>query len=349
MARYNIAIGGDYQRPDGSPFHRDVDFTPFDEVPGLRRSFLPRDPTILAGDLAGMDALLLLGQRMERQSFPSDGRLALIARLGVGYDKVDVDACNEAAVALLITPQSIRRPVASSVIAFMLALTLRMFDKDRITRLGPAGWSQRSSFNGMGLAGRTLGLLGVGNIGSEIVRLAAPFDMEFIAHDPFIAPEQAAALGVRLVTLEELAANADVLSINCPLTPGTLRIVDEAFLRRMKRTAYLINTARGPICDQVALARALDENWIAGAGLDVFDPEPPAADDPLLRASNVILAPHALSFTDQFFSSAGRTNVGAVKDILEGRVPTGGQIVNRAILEDPRWQSKLSEMKSRSR
>src|SRR6201999_3691816 len=190
-----------------------------------------------------------------------------------------------------------------------------------------------------GLVGRTLGVVGIGNIGAELFRMAKPFDMKFIAHDPFADKKVAAELGIELVSLEDVFRRADVLSINCPLTPQTHHLVNAERLALMKPTAYLINTARGPIVDQKALVKALQENRIAGAGLDVFETEPVPADDPILKLDNAILAPHALCWTDQCFAGNGAADVRAVLDLQHGRVPRG--VVNRAVVDSPRFKARL--------
>jgi phosphoglycerate dehydrogenase-like enzyme len=192
---------------------------------------------------------------------------------------------------------------------------------------------------GVGLVGRTLGQLGIGNIGAEVFRLAKPLDMHFIAHDPYADPKVVKELGVRLVGLEALFREADVLSVSCPLNEETHHIVNAERLALMKPSAYLINTARGPVVDEKALTRVLQERRIAGAGLDVFEQEPSPADNPLYGLDNVIVTPHALCWTDQCFAGIGAADVKAVLDVMHGRVPTG--VVNREIVDRPAWREKL--------
>jgi phosphoglycerate dehydrogenase-like enzyme len=271
--------------------------------------------------------------------------LSVVARFGVGYDTVDTQACTEAGITVCITPDGVRRPVAVSIVAFMLALTGKMFTKDRLTREGPPGFARRSEHMGYGLVGRTFGSLGIGNIGAETFRLLKPFDMNFIAHDPYADPRVAEELGIELVGLEDLFRRSDVLSISVPLTPETTGIVNAERLALMKPTAYLINTARGPIVDQKALTRALQEGRIAGAGLDVLEQEPPDPNDPILKLDNVILAPHALCWTDQCFAGIGAADVRAVLDVQHGREPRG--VVNRAVLSTDRWRQRLDDYRSR--
>ena len=336
---FRVALSSDFRRADGSLTYPDFDIGPLQAAPDLEVSFLKGTGVIDGAELAGVDALILLGRRFEKRSINPDGRLAVVARFGVGYDNVDVAACTEASIALVITPDGVRRPVAVSILTLMLALTGRLAAKDRLARLGPEGFARRSEHMGVGLVGRVLGSLGVGNIGAELFRLVAPLGMKLIAHDPYADPKLAASLGVELVPIDDLFALADVLSINCPLTPATRHIVDARLLGRMKRTAFLINTARGEIIDQKALVEVLREGRIAGAGLDVFEKEPPDADDPLLALPNVVLTPHALCWTDQCFAGNGAADVKAVLDLKAGREPVG--IVNRAVTQDPRWRRKL--------
>src|SRR5262245_62720892 len=158
---------------------------------------------------------------------------------------------------------------------------------------------------GMGLTGRTLGVFGLGNIGREVFALAAPFGMRHLAHDPYADPAGAAAAGAELVGLEALLRESDFVCLCCALTPATRHLIDARRLALMKPTAYLVNVARGPVVDQAALTEALRQGRLQGAGLDVFEREPIDPADPLLRLDNVILAPHALCWTDECFRGNG--------------------------------------------
>ena len=215
--------------------------------------------------------------------------------------------------------------------------------KSAMQRKAAAGFAKRSEHMGVGLIGRTLASLGIGNIGAELFRLAKPFDMKFIAHDPFADRKIAGELGIELVSLEDAFRRADILSVSCPLTPETRHIVNAEKLALMKPTAYLINTSRGPTVDQKALTKVLQEKKIAGAGLDVLEQEPPDPNDPILALDNVILTPHALCWTDQCFAGNGAADVRAVLEIQHGREPRG--IVNRAVLASPIWQNRLARFR----
>jgi phosphoglycerate dehydrogenase-like enzyme len=344
-APFRVALSGDFRKPDGSPTFPDFDLGPLRSAPGVEMAFLEPANPIASAQIADFDALILLAPRFGRESIHPAGRLAVVARFGVGYDNVDIDACTEAGIALVITPDGVRRPVAVSIMALMLALTGKMMTKDRLTRAGPDGFNQRAQYMGVGLVGRVLGTIGVGNIGAELFRLAKPFEMKFISHDPFADPKIAAELGIELVSLEDVFRRADVLSVNCPLTPETRHLVNAERLALMKPTAYLINTARGPIVDQMALTRVLIDRRIAGAGLDVLEVEPPDAADPILKLDNVILAPHALCWTDQCFAGNGVADVKAVIDTQHGRAPRG--VVNRQVLDLPRFRARLDGYRGR--
>lgn len=345
MSMFRVALSGDFRKPDGTPTYPDFDLTPLQEAENVETVFLDSASPLRAEQLEDFDALILLGHRFEASSVPRSGRLAVVARFGVGYDTVDVAACTANDIALVITPDGVRRPVAVSILTFILALTGKLMVKDQLARTGPAGFAARGSHMGVGLVGKVLGSLGVGNIGAEMFRLAKPFDMQFIAHDPFADAKVASELGIELVSLEELFRRADILCINCPLNSETHHIVDAGRLALMKPTSYLINTARGPIIDQKALTRVLQEKKIAGAGLDVFEQEPPDPDDPLLKLDNVILAPHALCWTDQCFAGNGAADVAAVLAVMRGEVPRG--VVNRAVLDLAGFKAKLAALAKR--
>jgi phosphoglycerate dehydrogenase-like enzyme len=338
---FRVALSGDFRKADGSPTYPDFDLAPLFAAPGVEVAFLESASPLRSEQLEDFDALILLVHRFAAESVPKSGRLAVIARFGVGYDTVDVEACTRAGIALVITPDGVRRPVAVSIITLMLALTGKLMVKDRLTRQAADGFARRSDHMGVGLVGRTFGSLGIGNIGAEAYRLAKPFDMKFIAHDPYADKAVAAELGIELVGIEDLFRRADVLSVSCPLTPETRHIVNAERIALMKPTAYLINTARGPIVDQKALTRALQERRIAGAGLDVLEQEPPDPDDPILALDNVILAPHALCWTDQCFAGNGAADVRAVLDVQHGREPRG--VVNRAVLATEVWKKRLAD------
>jgi len=308
---FRVGVTRDVEGTDGRPVY---DLSSLDEA-GVERTWLRGDGELAPEDVAPFDAIVLFHPRVTAATLEGADRLALIARLGVGVDNIEVDACTRAGVLVTVTPDSVRRPMAAGAMAFVLALAHRLPEMDRHVRAG--GW-ERFAHVGSGLDGRTLGIVGLGNVGRELTMLAAPFGLRVVAADPFVgeAPE-----GVELCTLDELLERADFVVVTCPLTEETWHLVGAPQLARMKQTAYVVNIARGPIVDGAALADALQAGRIAGAALDVFEPEPPGTDDPLLAFDNVILAPHAIGLTDELFRLGGQSAARAVLAVRDGRLP----------------------------
>ena len=338
MAAFRVGVTRDFLKADGTLGFGDINLGYLDANPQVEWEFLAENTTELRADqVRDYDAILVLGARVSAATLAGSERLAIVARFGVGYDTVDVEACTAAGAILTITPDGVRRPVAHATIAFIMALSTRMFEKDRITRAGQ--WDDRFDYTGIGLTGRTLGLVGLGNIGRDVIKLITPFGMRHIAFDPYTTPEDAAASGVELVDLETVMSTSDIISIHCPLTPQTQGLINAERLALMKPTAYLINTARGPIVDQAALTEALQERRIAGAGIDVFEREPVDPHDPLLKLDNVIVAPHALCFTDEVALGNGGSACRSILEVAAGRVPKN--VVNRDVLDTVAFREKL--------
>lgn len=339
MSKFRVGLSAAFTRQDNKPTFPSCDWSRLANSDKVELEELTPGTVLSKELIEGFDALVLLGEKVTADTFRKDNRLKLIARMGVGFDQIDVEACTKNDVALTITPAAVRRPMASSVVLMILALAHRLIDKDRLTRTGPMGWPSRLDFFGTGLVGRTLSIIGLGNIGQEVVRLIKPFDMRIIAHDPYLDQSEIKDIDVELVNLETAFREADFLSFNCPLNDETRHIGSKAGIAAMKPTAYIINTARGPVVDQKALYKALTEQRIAGAAIDVFDPEPSPANDPILNLNNVIVAPHAIGFSDQMFAAMGDINTRAVLDLLSGETPSN--LVNPEVINRPGFQKKL--------
>jgi D-3-phosphoglycerate dehydrogenase len=339
MSRFRVGFEKSFTKPDGTPAYSVFDLSPLQRDPAIEIVRLGNSGVFAPADLASLDAVIVGGARVTPESVNGTKRLALVARFGVGFDNVDLDACTAGGIAVSNTPDGVRRPVAVSVIAFLLALTGRMFEKDRLTRMGPTGFAIKGDYLGHGLIGRTFGLVGIGNIGAETIRMAKPFEMKIIAHDPFADPKVVRELGVEMVGLDDVFRRSDFISLHVPLSKETHHIADARRIGLMKESAFLINTARGPVVDQKALIEALQARRIAGAGLDVFDPEPPSADDPILKLDNVILAPHALCHTDQCFAGIGASCVDSILRVRKGEPPQ--MLVNRDVADEPAFREKL--------
>lgn len=268
------------------------------------------------------DALLcLLTERVDAALLAAAPRLRVVANLAVGYDNLDLDALAARGIVATHTPGVLTETTADLAFALLLAVARRLPEGERYVRSGQWTTWGPLLLLGQDVHGATLGIAGLGRIGAAVARRATGFGMTVLYTARSAHPEAEAATGARRVPFPELLAASDFVSVHLPLTPETRGLFDEAAFRRMRRTAYLVNTARGPIVDTMALYRALTEGWIAGAGLDVTDPEPLPADHPLLTLPNCLVVPHIGSA-----SVATRTRMAAlaaenIRAVLEGRPP----------------------------
>jgi phosphoglycerate dehydrogenase-like enzyme len=317
----------------------------FDPLPYIEYDYFDTRETAMASDeIKDYDAAITFGTRFTNSSFAGDVRLAIIARWGAGYDMVDLPACTEANVLLATTPEGVRKPVAEAILTFFLALAKKLPQKDKLVRTGR--WDLKAAASGLGLSGKTVGSVGMGSIGTEMFRLLQPFDLgRLLALDPYVSQARAAQLGVELVDLPTLFREADFLAINCPLNDETEGMINAELFSLMKPTAYFVNTARGPIVNQDDLTAALQTGQIAGAGLDVFEEEPLPVNHPLTRMDNVILAPHAVAWTDDMYRGNGVGTCENVLTVLRGEVPK--YTVNREVIERPGFQAKLRALRER--
>ena len=342
---FRVGLTRDFLKPDGSVAFGNIGLDLLDAAPGVEWEYLAEDTRELRADqVRGYDALAVLAPRVTAATLDGADRLAIVARYGVGYDGVDVAACTRNGVLLTITPDGVRRPMATVNLTLLLALSHRLLEQDRLTRAG--GWARKLEVMGTGLTGKVLGSIGLGNIARETFKVAGPLEMRHIAHDPYASPEQAEALGVELVELDTLLRTADFVVVSAALTPETHHLLNAERLALMKPTAYLISTARGPIVDQAALTDALRERRIAGAGIDVYEKEPVDPSDPLLTLENVIVTPHALCWTDEWAYLTGRSACEAILDVAAGRVPR--YVVNKDAVDAPLVQQKLARHARRS-
>jgi D-3-phosphoglycerate dehydrogenase len=248
-------------------------------------------------------------------------RLKVIALRGVGYDSVDVAAATARGIPVAVAP-GFTDSVADYVFGLLLAVTRQVAQADRVVRGGR--WEVLVSTN---IAGKTLGIIGLGRIGKAVARRARGFDMPILATDVVQDEAFAASHGVRYVTLEELLRQADIVSINAPLQGDTRHLIDAQALASMKPTAFLINTARGDLVDEAALAAALRAGRLAGAGLDVFHDEP-LQDSPLRGLDNVVLSPHLAAYSREGLRETGVLAARAVLAVLAGGRPDAAQWVN---------------------
>lgn len=336
---FRVGITRDMRREDGTLIFDARLLTLFDDA-GIAWEFLPAQVNALTAEHAARyDAICVLRPKVTAATLAGGNRrLRLVARTGVGYDNVDVDACTANGVILTNTPDGVRRPVATSIMLLVLALTHKLFAKDRLTRTGR--WAETTDHMGEGLTGKTLGSVGLGNIASEMFRLFAPFGMRHLAVGRSATAAHARSIAVELTDLDTLLREADFVCLNCALTPQTRHLIDARAIALMKPTAYLVNTARGPVVDEPALYQALVERRIAGAALDVFEQEPVAPDNPILALDNVIVTPHSICWTDEFFRGNAESAFRAVLAVASGTAPI--YVVNRDVLVDPRTSVRPS-------
>ncbi|HEY3109996.1 MAG TPA: NAD(P)-dependent oxidoreductase [Chloroflexota bacterium] len=339
-AKFRVGLDRGFLNAEGKLAWGSIGVEPLEAAAGVEVAFLPeRLAEFRPGDIRGWQGLILGGPVVGRAAFAEGAAdLVVIARAGVGYDQIDVDALTENDVALCTTPAASRHAVASASFAYLLALAKRMADKDRLVRQGR--WDLRGAYCGNEIYQKTLGILGFGNTGAEMARLVAPFEMRVLTYDPYLNGERAAELGVESVSLDRLMREADFVCVHALLNEQTRGLVGARELALMKPSAYFINCARGPIVDQAALIAALQSGRVAGAGLDVFEEEPLAPDSPLIRLENVMLSPHTMAHTYELSVWMGNINSEQMLAAARGEAP--GSVVNRAVLERPGFRAKLA-------
>jgi phosphoglycerate dehydrogenase-like enzyme len=344
MNQFRIGFSADFCDQQGQPVFPDIGLSLLEGIPRVSHEFVAeyRDE-YSPHQLADYDVLITLKPRVTAQSLAGISRLCAIGRCGVGYDNVDLEACTEHGIAVFITPAGVIRPVAESIVLFVLALSHNLLRKDRLVRRGL--WAESTRPLGREPRQRIFGTIGLGNIACEAIRLLRVFDVgRFLAFDPYITPERAAQLGVEAVSLEELLRVSDYVLVNCPLTPQTRGLLGKPQFALMKPDAMLINTARGPIVDESALIDALQTGRIAGAALDVFEKEPLSPDSPLAMMENVILTSHSIGWTEELFRDMGRIDCQGALAVYRGEAPE--HVVNPKVLSQPAFLQKLAGYKA---
>jgi D-3-phosphoglycerate dehydrogenase len=332
-ARYRVGITRDILDSRGEPAFGRKALAILDGAADIEWEYLPEIVRELRPDHAARyDALYVNMARTPASVVTPDMRLRVVARHGVGYDSVDVPAMTRAGVIVTNTPMPMPRPVATIALTFILALAGKLMLKDRLTRTNR--WNERMDNMGMGLTGRTLGVVGAGRIGKELLRMARTFDLRLLANDPYVNEVELGYVGARKVDLPTLLGESDFVVTIPLLNEETHHLIGSKEFAQMRPTAYFINVARGPVVDEPALIDALQSGKIAGAALDVFEQEPVDPANPLLTMDNVIVTPHSLCWTDECFHNMATTGLRSIVDALSGKVPEF--VVDRAVLEHPR-------------
>jgi len=267
-------------------------------------------------------------------SFP---RCGAILRTGSGTDNIPVESATQLGIIVANTPEALSDAVSDHATGLLLAVVRQIPLQDRAVR--GRGWDRNHGFPRSRLRGRTLGLVGFGNIAQAFVRKLSGFRMKFLAHDPYVSPTVFRDHSVTSLELDEVLAQSDFVSLHCPLTPETTHLIGERQLRLMKPTGVLINTSRGSVVDERMLFRALTEGWIAAAGLDVLEKEPPDWNNPLLKLDNVVVTPHIAAFSDDYLDESWTISVNAVVALAQGCWPRS--CVNGRV--NPRWNLRRCE------
>ena len=335
---FRVFWTADFYDESGAAKYKDLGAAVLAQEPRIQQSVFAGHRTPIGSDqLAQAQGVIVLTPQVTAETVSQAEQLLVLARFGVGYDSVDVHACTAANVLVTITPTAVARPVAEATIGWMIALSHNTLIKDRLVRTGH--WNERSKYMGKELRERTLGVIGLGAIARKTIELLRPFGMKQpLAFDPYISEEAARDLAVRRVPLETLLAEADFVSVHCPLTPETRGLLGARQLALMKPDSWLLNTARGGIVDEDALYEVLKARRIAGAALDCFVNEPILTPHRFGELDNVILAPHSIAWTDELFRDIGRAACQVMVDLAQGKQPVG--VLNPQVFAQPGFQAK---------
>ena len=335
---FNVGLTADLKNSKGDFSWGDIKIQTLEP---LKWNFLSHHEKNFTPEMvAGFDGIAFAGPGVITGSFDSpENSPLIIARFGVGYDNIDLDVCTKAGVALTITPDGSKKPVATAALTLTLATLHRLNAKMNLAKSN--NWNARLDQLGQGLNGKTVGTIGFGNIASEYFRLISPFECKKVSFDPWKKQSEADSYGVQLVSLEELLTVCDVIVVLATLTPETKHLISRKQFNLMKPTSVLINISRGPIVDEIALIEALNEGQIYGAGLDVFETEPTDNENPLLKMDSVVATPHNLAWTDELGSGMGLSAFTSIKKISQGLIPDF--VVNKEVLETPQFKAKLTK------
>lgn len=294
----------------GSLAEHGIDWSPIDVA----------QQELTAEALRGFDAVLLMGESpFGEEQLGEDTSIKHVARFGAGYDQVDLEACARRGIPVTNAPTGLRVPMAHAALTLLFALAHNLVPKSQLVRTGR--WDQRAGLRGRGLASSTIGVVGLGGIGRETVRLLRGLGLEVIAYNRTPRPEFCAEQGIEQVELAELLRRSDFAILTVSSNAQTRHLIGARELEQLGADGHLINVARGAIVDERALIEALREGTIAGAALDVFETEPLPTSSPLLDLDNVLLTPHSLCWTADFTAATGAEALGEVIAVAEGREP----------------------------
>lgn len=288
------------------------------------------EPSGIIHQAQGCAAILIRSAKITAEIMDAIPTLKVVAKHGMGVDNIDVEHATEKGILVVNAPFSNLNAVAEHIVMLLISLSKRTVRMDKLTRAGE--FAQRNTYKTIELKGATVGIIGLGKISRMVVKKLSGFEMNIIASDPFVKQADIGDLPVSIVTAEEVYTKSDFVIVHTSLFPTTFHLVGEKQFKMMKNTAFIINAARGPVIDEAAMIEALRSGEIAGAGLDVFEQEPPSADNPLLAMENVILSPHNAALSDGALRAMAMDSSMGITEYLTGKpvtYPVNGEVLNR--------------------
>lgn len=314
---YKVGISGDLLDSYGKPCFGEAPLKLFKNRKDIEISWMDKSILEINSEMASeFDAILLNLPRADAKCVEGkDCRLKIIARFGVGFDTVDVEAMKKKGIIVTNTPNAVRRPVAVAALTMIFSVASKILLKNNLVK--SARWNERTNHMGLGLTNKTLGVIGAGSIGTETIKLSSPFFKDIIVFDPFLTVQKIEEKGAKKVNLNELAKKSDFVVILCNLNDNTRGLINYNFFQNMKKSAFIFNLARGPVINETDLEIALDKKLISGAGLDVTTNEPLSVDSKLLNHENVIITPHALCWTDECFNDIAIESITSILNFFD--------------------------------
>lgn len=336
---YVVGLTPDGAGPDGSTLFGDVGLERLEQA-GISWRVMPQSVQKGEAALDGLDAILSFGHMpFDAELVRHAPRLKHVARFGAGYDGIDPVGLAAEGVVVTTTPDAVRKPLALSGLTLVLAAAHKLVENHRVVADGT--WAQeRGKHRGAGIDGRTVGIIGFGAVGAQLAEYLQALGARVITTDRNTA--RATKAGVDSFPLIEVAQRSDFVVVTASLTAESRGLIGTSFFAAMRPDAHFVNIARGGLVDQAALTKALQEGWIAGAALDVFDPEPPSKVDPLFALDSVILSPHALCWTSDFTRDVSASVMASVIQAAKGEVPDTA--LNRELVNPKNWRGALRKL-----
>lgn len=292
------------------------------------------DPNQYLDEMQNADALIVRIATCDRNVIENSPSLKVIGRTGVGYDSVDVKKATEMGIPIVITPRANNRSVAEHAVGMMFALSKNLYEGQNEMVIG--NWEIRGAQKAFELENKVVGLLGLGSIGRETAKICQGIGMKVIGYDPFLSKKDIDSIDIEYYEdYDELLRNSDIVSVHVPLSDDTRGMISQRQLKVMKGSALLINCSRGGIVDEADLINALKEGEVAGAGLDVFNTEPPLAEDPILKCPNLVISPHSAAQTREAVIKMAKMCIEGCLAILNGE--KWPHVADLSVYDHPKW------------